>query len=87
VAIAGISALSALLGPVFSQLSNERVVSQDRATQLSIYAVIGDLVASGSNLVFGKVANVSLSGAFWLGAGCCLFAMVSFVVCYRKQKV
>jgi MFS family permease len=87
VAIAGISALSALLGPVFAQLSNERVATQDRATQLSIYAVIGDLVASGSNLVFGKVANVSLSGAFWLGAGCCIFAMVSFVVCYRKKEV
>jgi hypothetical protein len=61
------------------------VVTRDRATQISIYAVVCDCVSAGANLVYGKVADATLPGAFLLGAVACVLACVTFLLCYRGK--
>jgi predicted MFS family arabinose efflux permease len=84
-AIAGISTLYALVSPLITDLFNLRVVTRDRATQISIYAVVCDCVSAGANLVYGKVADATLPGAFLLGAVACVLACVTFLLCYRGK--
>ena len=85
-AIAAIAALHALIGPLATTLMNQRVVTADRATMLSIFAVLTDLVSAGANLLYGRAADLSLSAAFLIGAGSCVIACISFFFCYGKTE-
>ena len=62
----------ALVSPLASQVWNRQVTSADRATQLSVYAVLDEAVAAGGSLVIGRMADASLDGAFGLCAAACL---------------
>lgn len=62
----------ALIGPLMSQVWNRQVKSADRATQLSIYAVLDEAVSAGGSLAIGYTADLSLDGAFVLCAAVCL---------------
>lgn len=74
----------ALISPLMSQVWNRQVATADRATQLSIYAVLGEAVAAGSTLVLGRAADMSLDTAFWLGgAVCILCALAAGIFCRR----
>lgn len=81
--IAAASAVDALMGPLFSELYNRRITVGNRATQLSIFAVLGDTVAAGANVIYGKAADMSLRTAFLFGAGTCVAACLTFFICYR----
>ena len=63
---------SALINPLTSQVWNRQVASADRATQLSIYAVLDEAISAGGTLVLGWAADVSLDAAFLLGGAVCL---------------
>lgn len=60
-----------LFQPLQTELQNRRVFTENRATVLSIYAVVIDSVGAGTNIIFGMLADVSLEAAFLLGAGLC----------------
>ncbi len=70
----------ALITPLMSQVFNRQVTSADRATQLSIYAVLDEAVAAGGSLVIGYRADGSLDGAFGLCAGICAVCAVAVAV-------
>ena len=70
----------ALVGPLASQVWNRQVTGADRATQLSIYAVLDEAVSAGGSLVIGYTADVSLDGAFGLCAGVCLVCAIAVAV-------
>lgn len=68
----------ALFGPLQLLVQNRMVQSEFRATALSVNALLMNMAAILTNLIFGKIAQVSLSGAFGCGivfcaAGLCLF--------------
>lgn len=70
--IAGILILRlafSLFQPLQTELQNRRILTQNRATILSIYAVVIDSVGAGTNILFGMLANTSLEAALLLGAG------------------
>ncbi len=80
---------SALINPLMSQVWNRQVTSPDRATQLSIYAVLDEAVSAGGTLVLGRAADVSLDGAFCLcGAVCfvCAIAVAAWCRGYFRTK-
>lgn len=69
---------ASLFAPLKAELQNGRITSAERATVLSIYAVIGEAAGVGTNLLFGRAAAANLSYAMLCGAmltalGCGLF--------------
>ncbi len=81
--VMAMSAGGALAGPLYSQVCNRQVHIADRATQLSIFAVISDVTSAGASLAYGRMADRSLSGAFCLGAAVCVFSGAAVLVCRK----
>lgn len=50
----------ALISPIELDVKNKAIQSEDRATHLSVYSMIGGVVASISNVMVGKVADFSI---------------------------
>ena len=82
-AIVVMSAVSALAGPLYTLVFNRQVQTADRATQLSIFSVIMDVASAGTSLAYGKTADISLSGAFLLGAGICALSGAVILACRK----
>ena len=82
-AILAISAAGALVGPLYSQVYNRQVQTADRATQLSIFAVVSDVTSAGASLFYGRTADLSLSGAFFLGAVVCVLSGAAILLCRK----
>ena len=71
-AVLGILSLrlsNCLFQPLQMLIQNQEVHTECRATALSIHAVITDGVAIGTNLLFGLLADFSLTSAFLFGFG------------------
>ena len=76
---------SSLFGPLKARMQNCRVTSTDRATVLSIYAVIGEACGTGTNLIFGKAAAADLTYAMLWGSLLCTLGGVLFVISHLKM--
>ena len=61
-----------LFSPLYQDLQNRAITTGDRATALSMNAVIHDGLGIFLNLVFGSVAQMNINGAFGFGAVLCL---------------
>lgn len=75
-----------LFQPLQMSLQNKLVVSSNRATELSIYAVLIESVGIGSNLLFGKLSDKNLSFAMALGTGFCFLGLLLFIIFYKNHK-
>ena len=75
-----------LLWPLQMKIQNDEVLSQQRATELSINSIIMDVLAVITNLIFGKMADFKLSSAFFLGAAFCTLAYFSCHCYLQKEK-
>lgn len=64
-----------LFMPLQTQLQNERIVAAERATALSINAVIIDSVGVGTNLIYGALAEKSLTAALVAGTVLCVMGL------------
>ncbi len=60
-----------LLQPLQMDLQNQWITIRDRATALSMNAVVLDGLGIFLNLIFGKLAQENLAGAMYLGAALC----------------
>lgn len=69
---------SALLGPLTATVENRLVVTEDRATALSVNTLLADGVAIPLNLLLGRLAEASIPGAFLLCGAACLLAGALF---------
>ena len=78
--------LSALFGPLAGTLENEMVVVKDRATALSLNAIISDSLIILLDLGIGRAADASLPLALGLCSVGCLAALTAFTVCCRKAR-
>ncbi len=57
------------------ELQNRAITTMDRATALSMSAVIMDLLAVFTNLVLGKLAELDLSAAMCFGGFLCILGV------------
>lgn len=64
-----------LFTPLQTQLQNERIITAERATALSINAVMIDGVGVGTNLIYGALAEESLTAALVSGAVLCIVGL------------
>lgn len=81
-----ISGSMSLIHPIVADIENKTITTQDRATILSIYAIIGDLVATGINPMIGKAADTSLGVSFGFCIVLCVAAVILFLIYFRKEK-
>lgn len=75
----------AIIGPIDIDVKNQQIKSEDRATILSMYSMVGGLLASIGNIAVGAVADYSLQAGL---AVCTLMGIASFVFlrCYSKAN-
>jgi len=89
VSVAGILVLRivfSLAQPLQTELQNEQVTTANRATALSINAVIIDSIGIGTNVVFGALAKYNLMSAFIFGAILCVIGFALFELWGKGTK-
>ena len=64
-----------LYQPLQATVQNQAIRSEDRATALSVHAVLLDGITIPATLFLGRLSEGSLSAAFLLGAALCLGSM------------
>ena len=65
--------------PLQMEEQNKQVISSNRATELSIYAIIIDSICAGTSVIFGALAKFSLEQAFLFGVVLSLVGLVLFM--------
>ncbi len=75
-----------LFSPLQTRLQNEQITTADRATALSINAVIIDSAGVGTNLVFGALAEKSLTAALLAGACLCVTGLFFIERIWRAKR-
>lgn len=73
-----------LFQPLQLRLQNEMVTTADRATALSLHAMMIESTAVFTNVSFGALADVQLSAAFLWGTALCLTGLVCFLLWHRR---
>ena len=71
-------AANSLFRPLQTELQNRQIQSENRATALSIHAMVMDSIGILTNLCFGAIAAWNLSYAFGFGGLICLFGWILF---------
>ena len=74
-----------LFQPLQEEWQNRLVQTEDRATALSINALLMDSVGVATNVAFGRLADSSLPSALYAGAGLCGFGM--FLLFWARRKL
>ena len=77
---------NSLFQPLQMEEQNKQVISSNRATELSIYAIIIDSICAGTSVMFGALAKFSLKQAFLFGAVLSLVGLVLFITWYRSRE-
>ncbi|GAA0181741.1 MFS transporter [Clostridium sediminicola] len=80
-----VSGSMSLINPIITDIQNKSIATADRATMLSIYAMVGNIVAAIINPFIGKSADISVQSAFTI----CLFIATcgyGFFIIYKKLK-
>lgn len=75
-----------LVNPIILEIQNKAIVTGDRATVLSMHAMVGNVVAAVVNPFIGKAADTSVQAAFTV----CLFIAVcgyGFFFIYKKMSL
>lgn len=72
-----------LFQPFQAQIQNQQIQTENRATALSVNAMLMDCVAVGSNLVFGALSEYSLTAAFVFGSALSSAALVLLLLWHR----
>lgn len=72
--------------PLQMEEQNKQVISNNRATELSIYAIIIDSICAGTSVMFGALAKFSLEQAFLFGAILSLIGLVLFITWHRNRE-
>ena len=80
-------AVSALFGPLASVMENRLIVTEDRATSLSVNTLVSDSVAIPLSLLLGRMAEATLPGTFLLcGAVCAASTGLFAKACAGRQQ-
>lgn len=75
-----------LFTPLQTTLQNRQVRTADRATALSLNALLMDLVAVFTNLVFGRTADFALPLAMGFGFALCAAGLVLYLYSQRGSQ-
>lgn len=85
-AVLALRVSSSLFQPLQLQLQNQKIATKNRATALSLNAVLMDAVAIFTNLVFGRTAEISLALAMMFGCGLCVVGMGLYIKTFHEYR-
>lgn len=74
------------LAPLINDLYSKRVTVSDRATQLSVYAMLSEIISFCLSFLMSVVTAYTYTGAFLLCAGMALTGIFLFLYCYRGVR-
>ena len=74
-----------LFQPFQSEIQNQQIQTDNRATALSIHSMLISCIAIGTNLVFGALSDWSLPAAFFFGGSICILALIFFLIWYQRS--
>ncbi len=86
VLITVIGLCNAMILPVSSDIQNKSITTAGRATILSAYAMLMDIVAAFTNLVIGRTADRSIQLSFAVCSAVSAAALVLIVCFFRKSN-
>lgn len=72
-----------LLQPLINDLYSKRVAVSDRATQLSVYAMIAECFSFGLSFLMSFIADHSILAPFLFCTALCGAGIALFLICYR----
>lgn len=78
-----ISVSMSLVEPIALEIENASIHTSDRATLLSVYAMIGDISAAVINPVIGRAADVSIITSFEV---CVVICTVIFILLFLYKR-
>lgn len=73
---------NSIFQPLQLELQNRQITTDKHATALSINAMFIDCIAIGINLIFGYLAQISLTIAFLFGTVICFIGLLLFRIYY-----
>ena len=73
-----------LMQPLQMDLQNKQITGRDRATALSMNAIVMESLGIFLNLIFGRFAEIQLSAAMLLGAFLCGVGAVCYRLSFRQ---
>ena len=73
-----------LFQPLQWKIQNQEIRTENRATALSIHAMLLDCAAIGTNLIFGALSDWNLSAAFLFGCCSCALSLF-FILLWHKR--
>ncbi len=82
-----ISISMAIMEPLAMVIENKAIANIDRATVLSVYAMLGEVLAAAVNPIIGKAADVSLGVALLFCAGMGVAAILIFGFSNRTLRL
>lgn len=71
--------------PIQLEMQNREVRTANRATELSIFAIIIDSIGAGASLAFGALAERSLALGFGFGAAACIAGCALLIAALPKN--
>lgn len=77
---------ASLFVPLQTEIQNRHVKAADRATVLSIYAVLAEGTGIATNLLFGAAAQAALPAAMLCGAVMCALGAAFFLIWHSSAK-
>ena len=72
-----------LVQPLINDLYSKRVTVSDRATQLSVYAMIGEGFSFGLSFLMSLIAGGSMLAPFLFSSALCVAGIMLFLICYK----
>ena len=75
-----------LFQPLQAKAQNDQVLSENRATELSVYAILIDGICAGTSMLFGAFAKISLEAALFLGAALALCGMILYGIWHKRSN-
>lgn len=81
-----ISISISIIEPIVTNIENRSILSSERVTILSIYAMVGDLIGVFMNPLIGRAADISVQAAFMLCFIAGLLSIIAVYIYIIKQK-
>ena len=72
------------MSPLGTELQNKAITTIDRATALSMSALLMDMLAVFTNLIFGKLAEFDLSTAMCFGGFLCILGAILYLISLKR---
>lgn len=83
--IALVGLCNAMILPISSDIQNKSISTADRATMLSAYAMLMDVVAALTNLIIGRTANLSIGFSFVICSIVSAAALLLIILYFRRS--